>query len=227
MVVGGVALSLLSGGFGAQSPKDVPAVEDGAPPEQLRIVALGTSLTARATWPEALSRQLAACLDRPVPVAVVAAPGETSRWGLTQIPEVLAARPDVVLVEFTANDADARDGLTLDESRRTHAEILAALRRETLGTKVILMSMNPTHGLRGLLRWRHGAYRAAYHGLAQSAPDIGYLDLDARWRQQMTPAQRRAAIPDGLHPRAEVAQMVIVPPLAATVARLFAQDCPG
>lgn len=229
LLAAGLVLSGVAGLPERAPPRlgDVPAAGFAAPPEALRVVVLGTSLSARADWPQALAAGLERCLARPVSLGVVAAPGQTSHWGVAQLPQVLAARPDVVVVEFTANDADARDGLSLEDSRRTHETILAALRAEAPERRVILMSMNPTHGLRGALRWRHGAYRAIYRTLAEEDPAVGYLDLDARWRQQMTWRQRLGAIPDGLHPRPEAARAVIVGPLTAKLAGVFGQDCPG
>lgn len=171
----------------------IPPFEDPARPAQ--ILAFGTSLTARAPWPEDLGDTLSACLGHPVQMARVAQNGMGSAWALEQLDRVIAARPDLVLVEFAINDADLLDGVSLRRSRAQHADLLAGLRRALPDTRVLLMTMNPVSGpLRHLQRPRLGAYYGMYHELA-AAHGAGLADLYPRWQ-----ASGPADLPDGLHP---------------------------
>lgn len=194
------------------------------PDRPLRLLAFGTSLTHDETWPGALAAELAACLDRPVALEIVAQPGAGSAWALTRMAEVAALEPDILLVEFAINDADLFDGVTLADSRRQHAQLLSALRAARPEAVVVLMTMNPVRGaLRQLQRPRLGAYYGLYGALAERF-DTGLVDLTPRWRAD---AAAMGDLPDGLHPGPETAARVIVPPLRAALLRAAgAAVCP-
>lgn len=194
------------------------------PPGSPRIAVLGTSLTARYNWPAVLGEALSACLGKPAALDVVAAAGQTSDWGLDQVERLIAQRPDVVLVEFTVNDADMRRGLSPRDSLRRHADIIAALHAALPQTRIVLIGTNPMFGLRGLLRWRMAAYLQNYVALAQSDPRVGFVDLAPEWRATIRTRGRSEVMADGVHPVALAARQVMVPLLAQTVAALW--DCP-
>lgn len=190
-------------------PLDAPADRhpgDLAAEGVLRIVVLGTSLSspARYDWTEAVAEPLEQCLNRPVEMIPVARAGATVAWGRTQVETALAADPALVLVEFSANDADLLDGLgrgtALAETVALVAELSAG------GPRVALMTMNPASGLRGVLRPVLAGHYADYRRLA-TAGELGLIDLEARWRA-MPRAER--GLDDGLHPAPDVARAVIV-----------------
>lgn len=226
LVLAGAAGALWRGGL---PPAPLPADRMAAPlpaPERpapaLRLAVLGTSLTARASWPEAVAGALAACLGRPVDLIRIARPGATSAWGLAQAGRVVAAAPDVVLVEFAINDADLRDGLRLSEAVATHRALIAALGAARPDMRIVLMTMNPAERLRGLVRPRLAAHYAAYRDLAAGA-DAGLVDLYPRWRA--LPRAARGLGADGLHPDDAVARAVIVPVLVPWLGGLAGAEC--
>ncbi|SHF86148.1 PrsD/PrsE exporter outer membrane protein [Loktanella atrilutea] len=218
---------LLWSGSSSDHPAIVTADPFADPPRSPRIVALGTSLTANYDWPVALGEALSACLDAPTALDVVAGPGQASDWGLDQVQRVIAQRPDVVLIEFTVNDADLRRGLSPRDSRSRHIAIVAALHADLPQTRILLIGTNPTFGLRGLLRWRMGAYLENYATLARSDPRVGFVDLAPQWRDMMQTQDRSAVMADGVHPVAKAARQVMVPPLARTLAALWDRPCPA
>ena len=178
-----------------------------APEGPLSIAVFGTSLSSpRYDWPDALAQTLGACLGRPVTLTRVTRAGAGIAWAEGQVDAVRAQGPDLVLMEFSANDADLRDGLRLAEARARTGRVLDALE----GIPVVLMTMNPAQGLRGVLRPRLGAHHDAYRALA-AARDLGLVDLETRWRQRPRAARGLA---DGLHPAPEAARGLIVPALA-------------
>ena len=197
------------------------------PPDRVSLVAFGTSLTARYDWPEALAHRLGSCLGRPVDMTVVAGPGETSRWAETVLSEVVAAAPDLVLIEFEVNDSDLRRGISVEEARRLQRGIAGKILTALPETRLVYLAMNPAYGLRSLLRPRRAAYRSGYAILAESDPRIGMLDLVPAWRKALTKTDRRTALPDGLHPHPEIARQVIVPTLAPELAAIFGARCPA
>lgn len=182
----------------------------------LRLAVFGTSLTANADWPEALAGALVDCLGRPVDLVRIARAGAGSDWAVKQIGRVAAENPDIVLIEFAINDADLHDGLWLGDSIAHHRALIAGLRAQAPGARLVLMTMNPAQGLRGLLRPRLARYYAAYRDLAEAA-DTGLIDLYPRWLA-LPPGAR--GMRDGLHPDVATARQVIVPVLLPQVAAL-------
>lgn len=188
---------------------------DVAGDEPLRVVLLGTSLTSRGQWPEALQERLVDdCATDDVVVERVALAGAASDWGSEQVGQVLAARPDVVVVEFGVNDADLLDGLALSASRATHEQVLDAL-LEDGGPAVALMTTNPVEGRRGLVRAGLRSYEAMYRELAERR-SVGLVDNAPRWRR-LTSERFDQLVPDGLHPSDEGHREVTVPGIAGVV----------
>ncbi|MFV0515686.1 MAG: SGNH/GDSL hydrolase family protein [Jhaorihella sp.] len=178
------------------------------PPDgPLRIVFLGTSLTASYGWPD----RLADCAGRPLAVSRIARAGAASDWGLTRAEAVIAQRPDIVFIEFSVNDADLRHAISLHQSADNHRRLIEALRAELPGVRIVLMTMSPAHGLRRLLRPRLPAYYGLYRDLAE-ALDTGLLDLYPRWRALPRPERQQD---DGLHPAETAAARLIVPGIGA------------
>ncbi|PWI53101.1 acyl-CoA thioesterase [Rhizobium phaseoli] len=186
----------------------------------VKIVAFGTSLTARGGWQAGLEAKLAACLQRPVRVDSVAKSGETSAWALTQLDRVVAEEPDIILIELYANDATVHRFVSLAQSRRNIGEILDQLHRRLPRARIILMAMNPFSGLRGLIRPFVGSYISAHQAEAQKR-GLEFVDHRPGW-ERLNPDELAAAIPDGAHPRPDVAARIIVPELAGHIA---GHDC--
>lgn len=190
----------------------------------LRLTVMGTSLTANYDWPERLVAALSGCLGREVTLARVARPGSNVTWGLGQIAEVTATAPDILLIEFAINDADLRDGLSLQSAAEAHRRLIADLQTELPETAIVLLTMSPAQGLRGLLRPWLGWHYAATRDLARTA-DLGLVDLYPRWLAR--PRAARGLDADGLHPDTEVAAGVILPPLLTALAKTIGHECHG
>lgn len=195
------------------------AVED-----ELRITVLGTSLTALYDWPARVGRRLEACPGGPVRVTTLARPGASVAWGREQVAAVLASDPDILLVEFTINDADLRDGLGVARSRALHLDLVGALRHARPDLAIALMTMSPASGPRGWLRPRLGTRYREYRLLAQEA-GLGLIDLYPRW--MALPRSGRGLGGDGLHPEEAVAAALIVPVVADYLAVAVGAECDG
>jgi lysophospholipase L1-like esterase len=176
--------------------------------ETLKIVTLGTSLSARGGWQEPLRHSLEACLDSEVTVVNLAKSGMTSDWGLTQIDKVVAERPDVVLVEFAANDADVTEFMSLGHSGANITAIVSRLRESETRPAVYVMAMNPVSGLRGMMRPFLEDYEAM-HAEAGRKAGAGFIDHRPAWAR-LSSAEIASAIADGLHPDHAAASRVIV-----------------
>ncbi|WP_299153996.1 SGNH/GDSL hydrolase family protein [uncultured Tateyamaria sp.] len=183
------------------------------PSGPVHIVAFGTSLTARSPWPDNLQTVLSTCRDAPVQVTRIAAPGAGSAWGQSLVSDVIAAQPDVVLLEFAINDADILDGVPLSRARTQHDTILSGLGAALPEARIALMTMNPAFGLRGVVRPFLNAHYQQYQALAVDH-QIGLVDLYSRWRMAPREIGRPA---DGLHPSPDQEAHIIIPTLAAAL----------
>lgn len=220
----GLGLVLAAWLSGAYAPDPPAAAHRQAGPlpaaGPLRIVALGTSLTRNSGWPDRLAERLAVCSGRAVSVEQIAKVGANSSWGLAQADRVVAARPDLVLVEFAVNDADLTDGLSLSRADANHRALVAAIRAAAPEAQLVLMTTNPAHGLRGLIRPWLAAHNAQYRSLA-AEQGLGLIDLAPIWRAALAEGDARAMLPDGLHPTEAAVEQVALPVIAAQLGRLL------
>lgn len=192
----------------------VPAFTEG--PGPLRITVLGTSLSSsgRYQWPDEVGVQLSTQIGRPVEVHRVTHPGATSTWGVEQIGRVLETDPDIVLIEFAVNDADARHLMTVSGSVARHEQILTALMCGGHDVTVVLLTMSPASGPRAWVRPFLSRYYAEYVDIAQRY-DTGLVDLYARWGAL---PDADFELDDGLHPSDSAATSVIVAPVVDALA---------
>lgn len=199
------------------APADSPLARAQLPDRPLRIVALGTSLTARSVWPEGLASELARCLGRKVSVIRIAKPGAGSDWGLTQVTKVLEARPDIVVLEFAINDADVLDGVSLDGSVARHLQLIGRLTGGQGHPAILLMTTNPTLSpWRSLQRPWLGDYYMAYRALAAQTGS-GLADLWPRWASSIAG--------DGLHPDPGAEAALAVPVLLRLIGDRYGRHC--
>jgi lysophospholipase L1-like esterase len=115
-----------------------------------------------------------------------------------KIERIVATCPDVVLIEFSLNDASWLKGVSLRQSRRNTEEIVARLLGALPLTTIYLMTMNPVYGLRRWIRPRLKAYYDLYGELAKGLW-VGHIDSRPAWNR-LTRPQLTIAIHDGLHP---------------------------
>ena len=188
-----------------QHPQDRP-LDLPDRPVPLRVTLFGTSLTATYDWPATLQDCAGGALD----VSRVALAGAGSDWAVTQTDRVLAQNPDLVVIEFSVNDADLRQRTSLRQSLASHAFIISELRAGNPGLSIVLMTMNPAHGVRRVMRPRLGGYYRLYRDLAEEM-QTGLLDLYPRW---LAHEGWKRQLPDGLHPDPVAATGLIVPALA-------------
>ena len=189
-------------------------------PATLHLVAAGTSLTSRGSWPDDLGARMGRCLGVPAVVDRVAKAGANSGWGLGQVPGIVALSPDLVLIEFAINDADMLDGVTLDRSRDNLRAIIAGVRDSRPEALIVIASTNPVSGLRRAKRPFLAEYYAAARAVAEDT-GAAFFDGTARWRADPRPGD----LTDGLHPAGAAAARIIVPALTTFLGAAYGKDC--
>lgn len=181
-----------------------------------KIVAFGTSLTLRGGWQSPLAERLSTCLGWSVTVDTVAESGAPSSWGLGHVDDVIRLKPDVILVEFYANDAALNRFTSVSTSSDTIGALFLSLRRGLPNARIIAQIMNPVSGLAGMARPYFDIYIDAHLRQAR-ANGVDVIDHRKAW-MSLSANQLAKAIPDGLHPTPEAATSIIVGPLAAKIA---------
>lgn len=179
------------------------------------VAAFGTSLTHLGGWLDPLERELAKCLARPVKVIDFAKSGKNSEWGRTAVLDVIRAEPDVVLIEFSSNDAAWFKGVSRSRSSENTAFIISEIKRSLPQTRIFLMTMSPSLGLRRWIRPNVDSYYDLYQPLARDL-GVGYIDNRPSW-VSLDAEQLRAGIPDGAHPSPQLASKLLVPSISRAV----------
>ena len=172
----------------------------------LTISTFGTSLTAGGGWQAPLAQKIE---TKGVETTILnrGKSGASSAWGITRAAAIAAETPDIVLVEFAVNDAAFKRGLPLAPSLDNMARIFGELRVGAPNRLIILQRMNPVRGYRRWLRPFLDHYTRAHIALAGSL-GLPVIDHTPLWSQFDSQGLRRA-IPDGLHPDANLTAEVI------------------
>lgn len=188
---------------------------EGAP-DGGRVLILGTSLTRSGTWVEALEARMQSCAPG-VTITRLARAGAASGWGETALTAHLQeASYDLVIIEFTANDASLARGLPLIWSRAGHIRMIGQLRNS--GAAVFLATMSPAWGQNAWERPGQARYAGLYRDLATQL-GTGLIDTRAEWHD-LPQADRVRLVPDGLHPTQDGHAQITVPAFAEALAPL-------
>ncbi len=191
--------------------------------EPAHLLFLGTSLTARGDWVRALEAELQTCRAGDLRIEVLAKPGHSVRWGrpalAARLADASAARPDMIVAEFSINDATLLRGLPLVWARGETLRLIE--QSQEAGIPLYLATMSPAFGQNWAERPGHANYMALYRELAEHH-GTGLVDTEAHWRE-LAPEERRRLLPDGLHPTQEAMRLITVPAFRAA---LGAALCP-
>ena len=226
-VIALVAVLLLYGVIGPRStppslvnlpPADVsgvikPRKENGP----LHVLLVGTSLTSGGDWPERLEHALASCAPRGITVERLAKAGAGIRWGLpalkTRLSATSLARPDIVIAEFSGNDASLRHGLPLFLARKRTLLLIETIQRA--GSIAFLSTMSPGWDTKAITRLGQARYHSMYRDVTAET-GTGLIDTAPQWRALPTEIRYRV-VPDSGHPNAEGAALITLPAFLAAL----------
>ncbi len=220
-----------SQGVAMEPTKIIQRLECG---EKVTIVTMGTSLTGGTwRWVDVMK----AWLDRDYPeqvtiknlgvgasasMTVPAMKGNKWTWkrcGLDRIPQAIAAKPDVVFIEFATNDAFKNYGISVKQSRQNLESMISQLQKANPKTDVILMTMNIAIGKHGNIdRPNQLLYQNMYRDVA-TAKGLRLVDCYPAWEKlfKENPDLFRKLVPDGIHPQLPGYREILLPILQKTV----------
>jgi lysophospholipase L1-like esterase len=193
------------------------------------VVVYGTSLSHGGEWAVATK----AWFDGRFPGQVVfvnsAGPGQNSDWGLANLAKnVLDHRPDLVILEFSFNDAHAKFAMPVAKGAANLDQIVSGIRKRQPACDIVLQVMNAAWdapndkrslGNRPQLQAFNDNYRAyaAKHGL----PLIDHYPAWLRLKEQ-DPERYHQLVPDGTHPTREGSLAITWPAVKALLERAAA-----
>jgi acyl-CoA thioesterase-1 len=181
--------------------------------ETLVVATYGTSLTAGGLWQPQLQQRLAQCLHRPVRVLNFGKGGTASSWGKENVQPIIAARTDVVLIEFAINDAYKPHGISLEQSYDNTRAIVHEIRGALDNAKIFLWTTNPT---KETTRPDVALYYRQYERLANDL-GVGMIDLYPVWLEALAGTRWRRLMPDKVHPTTYAYKQVALGPLMRAV----------
>ena len=113
--------------------------------DDVKVVLVGTSLTAAGSWPESLQTWLSSESTGPGTVTVVnrAVSGKASNHGVaTQTPLALTDNPDAVFIEFSMNDAATSLNITQQQAEDNLNAMLDQFVAQNPNVIIVLQTMN-------------------------------------------------------------------------------------
>lgn len=198
----------------------IAALESGRPQH---VVVFGTSLTKSGAWVPQFEHALAARFPGLVTITNGAKGGQSSAWGAAHVDsQVIAHRPDAVLIEFAINDAVVRYNLSPAQVRANLDRILDRITTALPDCEIILQLMNPAvghpPGHRSERRDQH-IYQQIYRDAAQQR-GLLLVDHSIAWNALLASqgeAGFKRYVPDGVHPNAAGYERFVLPVLLEAI----------
>ena len=191
------------------------------------VVLYGTSLTMTGAWAEALTEWFRTEYPRLVTVINSGGSGQNSTWGVQNLGEkVIRHRPDLVLIEFSYNDAHDKFNLRVQDAWSNLDAIVAGIQKARPSAAVVLQTMNvgwdAPNGNRSLsARPQLEAFNENYRRYAR-AHALPLLNHYAAWSRlkREEPERFRRYVPDGSHPTKEGSRAITWPTIRSFLVKL-------
>ncbi|MEZ2132456.1 MULTISPECIES: SGNH/GDSL hydrolase family protein [unclassified Sinorhizobium] len=186
------------------------------------IATLGTSLTydgvyeSGGEWQGLVQVGLRAGTSRPVTVYNFGVASQDSNQRIAQLQAGmwLPYRPEIIIVEFSINDAYTPRSITPAQCKANALTIINMFKAQDPNVKAFVMTMNPCVPGSGpaLDRPNLPLYTAKYREIAAENPDIGLIDNEPDWG---TPTFTQ--LTDGIHPTRAAETPIIAPNIIEAV----------
>ncbi len=183
------------------------------------VVVYGTSLTLYGEWASALQSWFTTNYPGQVTFINSGGSGMNSSWGVTNLQnKVLAHQPNLVVVEFSFNDAHSSFALPVAQARTNLQTIVQGIHAQDTDTTVLLQIMNVPWDAPGnpalTSRPQLEAFNDNYRQFADT-DDLPLMDHYPVWLalQQTNQTLFKTYIPDGAHPNSVGNLMITWPAL--------------
>lgn len=183
--------------------------------EKQTVVAYGTSLTAGGAWVASMKQWFEEKYPGQVTVVNSGGPGQNSDWGAANVQgKVVANNPNLVIIEFSYNDAHQKFKLTPEHCKGNLEKILSAITSKDPTTAIVLQTMNvpwdPAGGKDPAAnRPELETYNDNYRNAAK-AHGFPLVDNYPVWLKikETDPKRYEAILPDGSHPNKAASEEV-------------------
>lgn len=190
------------------------------------VVLYGTSLTAGGAWSVATKEWFAEHFADKATVINSAGPGQNSQWGVANLNErVLAHQPDLVLIEFSYNDAHEKFKLTVEQAAKNLDAIVRGIKARRPTCDIVLQVMNANWDGNSdkkpmSSRPQLTAFNDNYRAYAK-ANQLPLIDHFPTWQalKDKDPERFHSFVPDGTHPTKEGSLAVTWPAVKALLER--------
>ncbi len=186
------------------------------------VIVYGTSLTHGGAWTGATKRWFDQTYPDKVKFFNSGSPGQNSDWGVANLKtKVLDHRPDLVILEFSYNDAHDKFNMPVEQGAANLRKMIEMIRSQDPDAAVVLQTMNigwDAPNGNGSLSHRPDLeqYNDNYRKLAGEM-SLPLLDHYVAWKRQKESDAKtyQCYVPDGTHPSAEGSLAVTWPAVKA------------
>jgi lysophospholipase L1-like esterase len=190
------------------------------------IVLYGTSLTAGGEWAVATRDWFTKRYGDKATVINSAGPGQNSQWGLANLQErVLAKEPDLVLIEFSYNDAHEKFKLSVEQAAKNLDAIVTGIKAKRPACDIVLQVMNANWDGNSdkkpmSSRPQLTAFNDNYRTYA-TQNNLPLIDHFPAWQKlkETDEARFHTYVPDGTHPTKEGSLAITWPAVQALLER--------
>ena len=176
------------------------------------VVVYGTSLSINGAWAKALRDYFDKEFPGQVTFANAAQAGMHSNWGVENLQKrVLDRKPDLVFIEFSANDAATKHKISREKSEANLDQMVKALRQQNPQVDLVVQTMNPAWDSTTNPAKKYATDRPeleSYYGVYRNYAKSHHLPLAdhyPNWAKikRDNPQRFEKEVADGIHPQSE------------------------
>ena len=196
------------------------------------VVVYGTSLSINGAWAKATREYFDKEFPDQVTFANAAQAGMHSNWGVENLQKrVLTRQPDLVFIEFSANDAATKHKISREKSEANLDQMVKALRQQNPQVDIIVQTMNPAWDSTTNTAKKYATDRPeleSYYDVYRSYAQKNHLPLAdhyPNWAKikKDDPQRFEKDVADGIHPQSEPSLAVTWPTIRELLEKARAQ----
>ena len=211
---------LLSVAAAEEAPLPVTVFKNLQTGKKQTVVVYGTSLSINGAWANSVKEYFDKEFPGQVTFANAAQAGMHSNWGVENLQKrVLTRQPDLVFIEFSANDAATKHKISREKSEANLDQMVKALRQQNPQVDIILQTMNPAWDSTTNTAKKYGTDRPdleSYYDVYRSYAQKNHLPLADHYPnwdkiKKDDPQRFEKDVADGIHPQSEPSLAVTWP----------------